>query len=88
MSGDKTVREEVVDYILNWPAERETEIELMHRILEELNSNERLLKDMAHKAGVWQGKYTECKKEITVLRQRKNFYKKIVVKSLFNTCCG
>jgi hypothetical protein len=74
-----TLRREIVDYILENTehGKRQPELDLFHRVLEELNSNVEQLKDMSHKAGIWQGKYTDCKKEITILRQRKSYYKRL-----------
>lgn len=79
------VRKEIVDYIIaNSPDDpriigpRDKEVQLFHDVLLEMNDMVVKLKDMTHKAGVWQGKYTDCKNTVTILRKRKNFYKSMV----------
>ena len=78
-----TIKEEITNYILQWTpvsdavaSPRQDEVNLLHEALEELVEQDNKLREFKTKAGVWQQKFSQCKAEITILRQRKGYYKR------------
>jgi len=78
-----TVREEITNYLLAWTpvsdavaSPRQEEVNLFMKILQEMNEQDSKLREFKTKAGTWQAKFTQCKAEVSILRQRKGHYKR------------
>lgn len=82
-----TIKEKLTDYILKWSpvsdavaSPRQHEVDIFMEALLEITEMECKLKIFVTKAGTWQAKFTQCKAEVSILRQRKAHYKREFLK--------